>query len=334
MNQDYTIGIDLGGTKIDIAAIEMEKKNLGNSYTSNYRIIEKIRIPTHVTKRAEGIISDIADIVYVLEKKLGAKARCLGIAAAGQIDVAGEVVKSTPNLLLDNTPLKKMLEDKLLLEVALLNDVRAATIGEYCFGAGKGVEDFVCLFVGTGIGGGIVSKGHLLKGSNNSAGELGHIVVSFDGSDLCGCGNTGCLESIASGFGIAQKAKALALQDKELCKQIFFQAGGEVVNISAKHVFLAALQQDLVAKQILQRALQALVAGCITIVNSLNPKKLIFGGGIMYAEPMWLEVIKGALQKRALQTASHSLEVVFGDLKENAGVIGAAAVANGGRHGY
>lgn len=329
MEQGYVIGVDLGGTKIDVALMEMGQDFVGDFPHNKFKVVENVRIATNVEKGAEEIILDVTRIIRFLEEKYKVRAKDIGIAVAGQIDVAGEVVIYAPNLLWKDVPMKRMTEKVLTSKVVLLNDVRAATIGELCFGAGKEDEDFVCLFVGTGVGGGIVSGGKVLKGCNNSAGELGHIVVCFDCEDVCGCGNKGCLESLASGSGIARQARALARENQILAAHIIREACGYIDNIQAREVFFAAEKGDYAALKILQRAKRALVAGCVTIVNALNPKKLILGGGIMHAQPSWLGVVKQGVEEHALKTASAPLEIVFGALGSEAGIIGAAAAAKG-----
>ncbi|MFQ5800995.1 MAG: ROK family protein, partial [Candidatus Hydrothermarchaeales archaeon] len=230
----FTIGMDLGGTKVEAALIDTEGQ-----------ILSEIRYPTNPDKGSDGIIADIIAAVNEFQDQAGEKVLAVGIGAAGQIDIAG-VVRSAPNLPFHNEPLQTKLEKELGLPVVVTNDVRAATYGEWRYGSGKGIDDLVVLFVGTGIGGSVVSGGQLLEGCNNTVGELGHITLVAEGR-RCRCPNQGCLEAYAGGWAIAQRAQEAVSANPENGGRLTSLAGG-VENITAAAVSQACHEGDPLAK--------------------------------------------------------------------------------------
>ena len=161
----------------------------------------------------------------------------------------------------------------------VINDVRAATWAEWKYGAGKGVKDLVCIMIGTGIGGGIVNDGKLFIGSSNSAGELGHFPIQLNGPK-CTCGNFGCLEALAAGWALAKHAKEAIRQNPNEETAIRELVNGNLEAITAREVIQAALQGDPLGVRIVEKAMEAIVAGCVGYVNALNPERLILAGGL------------------------------------------------------
>jgi glucokinase len=250
----------------------------------------------------------------------------LGIGVAGQIDSAGKTVHFAPNLNWHDVPLQAELQKELKLPVALLNDVRAATWGEWLFGAGKDCADMVCLFVGTGIGGSVVSGGRMLDGSSNSAGELGHMTVDLHGP-LCNCGNRGCLEALAGGWAIARQAREALATDPTAGALLKKMAGGSEAAITAKLVARAAESGDHLACQIIARVSESLISGMVGLINAFNPERLVLGGGVIEGLPKLVGEIKRGVKGKALQAALEHLQVLPALLHNDAGVIGAAAFA-------
>lgn len=315
MFEEYAIGIDLGGTKIEMALISHEGKALHST-----------KIPTNTAGGYKAIEDDICKIVADL--KIAAKNRVfgIGIGAPGQINAKEGSVLFAPNLKWNNVPIRHNLESRLNLPVIITNDVRAATWGEWLHGAGKDCQDLVCLFVGTGIGSGIVSGGKMLQGFNNSAGELGHTIIQMDGP-LCTCGSRGCLEAFASGWALAKKAKELILKNPMSGQKLLKKANGSVEDITTKMVVEAYLEQDSIATEIIQTMTEALTVGCINIANSLNPEKIILGGGVMTNLKDVIEPINQGIKKYALKSASANLQILPAKLTKDAGSIGAGTLA-------
>lgn len=314
MEIPYAIGIDLGGTKIEMALIDHQGKAFNN-----------IKIPTNVIGGPQAIENDIIHIIDDLKKIKSGKIFGIGIGIPGQVSPEG-VVLFAPNLKWNNIPFRQNLANRAKLPVVITNDVRAATWGEWLYGAGKGSKDLVCLFVGTGIGSGIISDGHMLLGFNNSAGELGHTIIQMDGP-LCTCGSKGCLEALASGWAIAKKAQRLIKENHEAGKNLLERVSGNMEKITAKMVVEAYHDKDLLADEIIVGVFHALTVGGINIANAFNPERLILGGGVLSNLPEVFDHIREGIKKDALKSASSKLEVLPAKLTKDAGAIGAGALA-------
>jgi glucokinase len=308
-----TLGVDLGGTKVETALVD-----------SGGHILSSHRYSTHPEKGVQGIINDIAACVDHCLSKGRKEALALGIGIAAQVNLKG-VVRSSPNLGWQNVPLKDKLEEKLKLPVVATNDVRAASWGEWCFGAGKGVNDFVVLFVGTGIGGGVVSGGKMLEGCSNTAGELGHTILRVDGRD-CHCPNRGCLEAYAGGWAIAERAQEAVRENSEAGKTLDSLAGS-TEKITAATVSQAYHKGDSLAVQLVEQTAQYLSEGLVGIVNAFNPCLLILGGGVIEGLPEMIKTMEAVIKKRALKPAVEKLNIVKAALGNKAGIVGAAALA-------
>jgi glucokinase len=318
--ETWAIGIDLGGTKVEVAAVDV-----------NGRILRRLKRPTDVAGGPEAIIAEIAGMVRQLEETTLPSAPVgLGVGVAGQITAAGGVVRFAPNLNWREVALEDRLRQALDLPVVVANDVRAATWGEWLHGAGQGAEDLICMFIGTGIGGGVVSGGRMLSGCTNTAGELGHITVDIDGPQ-CSCGNRGCLEALAGGWAIARRARE-AIRDAPPAGKALFEAAGleEAVGLEAidtKVVAAAAQAGDPLARLLVNEVARALIAGTVGLVNAFNPCRLILGGGVMQGLPELLDRIAQGIRTSALNAASEGLEVLPAKLQNDAGVVGAATLA-------
>lgn len=314
-NASLTLGVDLGGTKIEASLVDIDGQ-----------IITSQRILTQPEKGPDGII---ADIVHCINKCLGAvskSAKALGIASAGQIEKDSGIVRFSPNLGWHNVPLRARLEEELEMPVIVTNDVRAATYGEWRYGAGKGVDDLVCLFVGTGVGGSVVSGGTLLEGCTNSAGELGHITIVADGRQ-CRCHNRGCLEAYVGGWAIAERAQS-EVRSNPKAGQSLIELAGSIDQISAATVTKAYTDGDSLAQRIVGKTAQFMAAGLVGIVNAFNPCLLILGGGVIHGLPQYIALAEPILRLNALTSAVENLHISPATMGNKAGVIGAAALAN------
>jgi glucokinase len=312
---DCAIGVDLGGTKIEVALVD----GAGN-------ILNKLKLATQVTGGLRAIEQEIAGAVHELMQGAARQPLGLGVGVAGQIDPTGALVRFAPNLNWHDAPLQADLHRQQKLPVALLNDVRAATWAEWLFGAGHGCADLICLFVGTGIGGGVVSGGRMLDGSSNSAGELGHMTVDLHGP-TCHCGNQGCLEALAGGWAIARRAREAVAADPRAGAFLNQRVNNQSEALSAELVASAAHTGDPLACQIVAEVADALTAGAVGLINGFNPSRLILGGGVIEGLPELVKRIDQGVRKRALQIAVENLEVLPAQLHNNAGVIGSAAFA-------
>jgi glucokinase len=253
-------------------------------------------------------------VAHVVEKL---RAECpnvvaVGVGAAGFVDRAGETVFFAPNLVWRDEPLRSRLTSRLQLPCVVENDANAAAWGEYRFGAGIGLDPLVCLTVGTGIGGGIITGGMLLRGGFGIAAEFGHMVVVPEGRD-CGCGNRGCWEQYASGNALVREAIA---------------AGGFAADVTGEQVTEAARRGDPVALRCFQRVGGWLGIGLVNVVAVLDPQRIVIGGGVIDAGELLLaparETFRHTLPGRGYRAEA---EIVPALLGPDAGIVGAADLA-------
>ncbi len=311
----YAIGIDLGGTKIALGIVD-----------TNGRVLEMVRYETDAEGGPGAVIDQIAKGVKQLERERSSDISGIGIGVAGQIEPGTGAVRFAPNLDWHDVPLQDDLEKISGLRVVVTNDVRAALWGEWLFGAGKDSEDLVCIFVGTGIGGGIVSGGRLLEGCSNTAGEIGHMTIDLQGP-ICTCGNRGCMEALAGGWAIAARTQAMVKSHPASGNTILQMAGGKLEEISARTLVQAHYAGDPLAKGIMDEVIDALSAGISALVNAINPCRIILGGGIIEGMPELLTRIQEGVKRRALSAATGDLTFLPSKLGNDAGIIGAAALA-------
>lgn len=313
-NHAWALGVDIGGTKIEVAAVD-NGGNLG------HRLVG----PTESERGAAAVRAKIISAVEEISRSAASPPAGIGVGMAGQIEARTGMVRFAPNLGWRDEPLQDDLQRALGFPVVVTNDVRAATWGEWLHGAGRGCSDLVCLFVGTGVGGGIVSAGEIISGCSNTAGELGHIIVQMNGP-LCTCGNRGCLEALAGGWAIARRAREAIADDPAAGRSLLNAAGGRVEDVTAAHVQQAAGEGDLLSAKILEEAGEALVAGAVSIIHAFNPCRLILGGGVVEGRPRFIDHVREGVLRLALRAARQSFEVVPASLGKDAGVIGAASL--------
>jgi glucokinase len=309
----WAIGVDLGGTKLEVGLVD-----------ENGQVIRRRLFSTRVLEGPSAIVSDIVEGVHQLSEGAEAPIVGVGVGMAGQIESKTGVVHFAPNLKWHRVPLRAELNRLLRLPIQVTNDVRAATWGEWMHGAGKGIEDLLCVFIGTGIGGGVISGGKLLTGHRNAAGEVGHMPIDFHGP-LCGCGNKGCFEAYAGGWAIARRAQELIAKDPAEGAHLTRLAGWDHP-VTAKNVFEAARQNDPLAKKIVEEVTQALIAGMTGLVNAFNPHCIVLGGGVIHGMPEFIPLIREGVMKCALKAATEDLQIASSILGGDAGVVGAASI--------
>ena len=310
-----TVGVDLGGTKIALGTVDEEG-----------RLVGMLRYETDRHGGPGAVINQIVEGVRQLKQETAISLSGIGIGVAGQVDPGTGGVIFAPNLDWHNVPLGADLEKECSLPVVVTNDVRAAMWGEWLFGAGLGTGDLLCIFVGTGIGGGIVCGGKALEGCTNTAGEIGHMTVDLNGP-LCHCGNRGCMEAFAGGWAIARRAQESVKADPASGSTILKLAGGKVEDITGKTVAQGFFDGDTLAVEIIKEATDALTAGIAALVNALNPCRIILGGGLIEGMPELVSRIDEGVRRRALSAATARLTVCASKLGNDAGIIGAAAFA-------
>ena len=312
----YAIGVDLGGTKTETALVDAQGQITGRQ-----------RTPTEAAKGPDHVIETIVSMVethYLRNADLPVCA--IGIGVAGQVDSEQGIVRRAPNLDWRDFPIRERLEAALRLPVAALNDVQAITYGECRCGVGLGARNLVCVFAGTGVGGGIVIDGKLVRGTSGNAGEFGHMTIDRDGP-VCSCGNRGCLEAFVGGWAVARRAREAAAAEPTRAAALLRLAGGTSADITAALVAKAAAQGDAFARALVAEIGTALGVGLASVADALNPELLILGGGIVEGMPDLVEIAEQELRRRALAAALQPLRVVRSELGADAGVIGAALFA-------
>lgn len=312
----YSIGIDLGGTKILTAIVDKE----------NGEVISSIKKKTKKDKGPEKIVQKIIkSIREVLEEsgKTLEDIEDIGIGVAGQINRTNGIVINAPNLDCSNLNLSEILEKEFNKPILLGNDVEIATIGEMYFGAGKNKKDFVCIFVGTGIGSGIVQNGKLRYGATGTAGEIGHIIVDVGGRP-CGCGACGCLEAYASRLAIEKRIIGALKKGRKSDIENYLI---EDKPIKTSMIRKSLDNKDELVTQIIDEASEYLASGLASIINFYNPEMIILGGGLMNAVDYFYQKSTQIARIKALPTPSVNVEFAKAELGDFSGVIGAALLS-------
>lgn len=308
----YKIGVDVGGTNIKVALVDKK----GNIVYSN-------TVPTRAEMGYEYTISNMKQAIYELMKETKTSKEVIegiGFGFPGQVDCERGIVRLAPNIPgWVNVPIASIIEEEFGITTKIDNDVRCAALGELNFGAGKGCQNLICITVGTGIGSGLIINGKLVRGASNAAGEIGHIKLQMQGGPICGCGDTGCLEAFASGPSIVAMAEQYILGGKSTKYR-------ELANpdITPYVVAEAAKQGDTVAKRIFEIIGEYIGIGMASVVNLLNPEKIVIGGGVADAGDLLIEPIKRTLKERAMPIQAEAVEIVSAELGNTAGVIGAS----------
>lgn len=297
------LGIDIGGTKMTSALA-----------TQSGQIVKLLRVQTKREEGAEGGFKAICQMVRELlneAKQQDLTVVRIGVGFGGPVDFERGIVYLSHHVHgWENFPLKAELENRFGIATSVDNDANAGTLGEWMFGAGKGIDDLLYVNIGTGIGGGIISAGKLVRGWRNLAGEIGHMTVKPDGP-ICTCGRRGCLEALASGSAIGREGT---------------ERFGRPMR--SEEVFQLAEQGNEIAKQILAEAIEALAFAIGAAANLFNPKRVILGGGVGEApEHLLVEPLKARLPRYTLPQVAEGLEVVRAQLGYNAGIMGAIALA-------
>lgn len=310
------LGIDVGGTKVESALVD-----------ATGSVLTVHRHPTNANRGAYRVLDDIVTCVRGCLSQASSRAAAAGVGVAGQVDSEAGVVRSAPSLGWREVPLQDHLEEALDLPVVVTNDVRAITRGVWQHGAGRGADDLVVVFVGTGIGGGIVSDGHLLAGAQGLAGELGHMILMPYGRS-CRCRNRGCWEAYAGGWAIAERARQAARRESEAGRPLIEQAG-DVDSVTGRTVHEVYREGDPLAARIVDATAEYLGIGLASVVNAINPERVVLGGGVIEGHPPYVDHARQIVQKRALEAATDALEIVGSELGGRAGTVGAAATARG-----
>ncbi|HET6821412.1 MAG TPA: ROK family protein [Anaerolineales bacterium] len=313
------IGCDLGGTNMRAAVVDVDSGS----------VLHQMSVPTLARDGHDSVMQRMAALCLDVIQSAGMnkeEIKGIGIGVPGVLDLEKGETLFLPNLegTWPNVPLRATISKLTGLPTALLNDVRSITHGEWLFGAGRGVDTVAVFAIGTGIGGGLVINGQLHLGIGGTGGELGHTTIDYNGP-LCGCGNKGCLEALASGpaisaMGMKAVAQGLTTRLADMCE-------GDLNRITPKLIAQTAEAGDEIAKDIFEQAGFYLGIAAANISVALGPRRIIIAGGVAQAGDLLLEPIRRTLRERVTVMPVEQVEVVQSQLKNKAGVIGVACWA-------
>jgi len=313
----FFVGVDVGGTKIMAALVRKSGK-----------IVARNRRSTPRGRSPEAVVLAILDAVGGLLKEAGVRRRqirAIGIGVPGVVDVEAGRVVVTPNMNLTGVDLGSYVQERFRVPVALGNDVNLGTLGEKWMGAARYARSAVGIFVGTGIGAGIIIGGKLYRGSREAAGEIGHIVMQV-GGPVCGCGNRGCLEALASRTAIERDIRDAVAAGKKTCLTKF--AGSRLKVIRSRVLRRALDENDALAKRIVHKAAETIGYACLTVRHLLDPEVIVLGGGVIEAcSDYILPTVEQIVRSDALPGARPGGRVVRSVLGDDAVALGAAALA-------
>lgn len=313
-SRDLCIALDLGGTNIAAALVHRDGR---------MACCKKIR--TRASRGGQAVVADLISLALELSSEagtLGATLKGVGIGSAGQIDhKSGVVVSATSNLPgFTGLHLRDMVAGATGLETYVDNDANAAALGEAWIGAARGCNDVVCLTLGTGIGGGIIANGDLVRGIRGCGGELGHMSINFDGPE-CNCGSRGCLERYVSTWAIEDRIKVLARTLGGSWTAIRDATGGAV-----KGLFDAARDGTNEAMVLADEIGCYLGFGIASLANALAPAMVVLAGGISQAGETLFSSVRKGFRERALPPLRDTVQIVQAELGDYSVVAGAAAL--------
>ena len=311
---DFIIGVDLGGTQIRAALTD------GAS-----RILRRVQRLTLAQEGPEAVLQRIEEAIREAAGDVDwSQVRGIGVGAPGPLDPWEGVIHEAPNLPgWHEVPLRARLQETFNVPVCVGNDANAAALGEHLFGAGRGVDDMIYLTISTGIGGGIISEGRLLLGARGLAGEVGHIVIQPDGP-LCGCGNRGCMEALASGPAIARTA--VERIQAGASSAMVDLVGGDLSRLTAETVSRAAAAGDPLARELLHEAGVHIGLGLVTLIHLFNPTLFLLGGGVSKAGDLLFEPIRATVAERAMSSMREGVRIEAAALGDDVGLWGAVAL--------
>ncbi len=316
MARDHVVGVDLGGTNIKLGII-----------TTTGQVVRKISVPTEGQGGPDHVIKRMCDATLDLIAQAGVdkdRVAAVGIGAPGSMSHTDGMILTPPNLPgWKNVPLRDRIAEGTGIPANLENDANAAAYGEFWIGGGKGTTDMVFFTLGTGIGGGIIIGGQLVRGSFDNGGELGHMIVQ-PGGRLCGCGQRGCIEAYASAnFTAVRAVEGIRSGEASSLKERLDQN----LPVETPHVIEAAYAGDAYAARIWDETCQLLAIACINVQHFSNPQKILFGGGMIGAGDRLLEPVRKYFLELTWKAAEDYPSIDFATLGNDAGFIGAAGLA-------
>lgn len=314
MNREVIAGVDLGGTKI-----------LAGLFDDRGQMLGKRLVPTEAGRGLEAVLERMADLVAELKNRHAPEDQLRGVvvAAPGPLNSETGVVYDAPNLKWREVPLREMLQETLQVPVWIDNDGNLAALGEYTYGYPQEYRMLLYLTVSTGIGGGIIINGEIYRGIDGGAGEFGHMTIVPDGP-VCGCGNRGCLEALASGTAVARAAREEVSRGRMVALREAVRGCTE--KIDARLVAELAAAGDGEAVRLMEEAMDYLGIGVANLVNLFNPQAIVIGGGMSGYKGLFPRVER-TVKERSYSSLSRNLKILPARLGSEAGLMGCLALA-------
>lgn len=314
---DLYASVDLGGTKVACA--------FG---TAEGGIIAEDTVPTLSHEGPDEVLGRIADLIRVLSHRVGRAPSAVGMGVPGLADLASGTVRFLPNLPTQwrDVPVREVLQPQIGCPVFLLNDVRMATLGELTYGHGRQVDTMAFFALGTGIGGGVVVDGRLRLGPLGAAGELGHQTILPDGP-RCGCGNRGCLETLASGPAIT--AQGVWLLQCGRAPQLHALVDGDAARVTPATMAQAAERGDTAVREALVRAAEYVGIGVANVIVVLHPALVVLGGGVARIGDLLFDTVREVVARRIgmFPVNDGYVQILPSQLGNRAGTLGGIALA-------
>jgi glucokinase len=312
----FYLGLDLGGTNIKAGVV-------GDSGQA----LASVSGPTRAELGPEVGLDSLAEAARRAVEASGVdwpSIAAIGLGAPGTIDPAeGRLVDASNLPLWNGFALGPRVRERLGRPTILLNDANAAAFGEYWAGAGRSTQSLVLFTLGTGIGCGIVESGRILEGRHGLGGECGHVTIQMEGGRICSCGRRGHLEAYASATSLVRRASEALEREPDSALRAFLDAGV----LSGRDIARCATEGDPLASRLMRETARYLAVGATTVMHTVDPDLVLFGGGMIAAGPDFLEAIRAEIQGQAFPAASERTRVEFADLGGDAGFIGAAGWA-------
>lgn len=306
------LAFDIGGTNLRGAIVDGDGRLLADARASSIGL------------SAEAVAREAKTLADALEARAGVKVQRVGAGVAAMLPEPGDVIENAPNLGWRNVPLKQLMSDALDgRAVQLFNDVDAIAYGEAACGAARGSRHVLCVFVGTGVGAGIIVDNRLLRGHRGVAAEVGHVRVVPKGGRLCGCGAHGCLEAYVGGAALLERIAEAVTAGK--APRVAELAGGQVATVA--HVDHASREGDPFSTALWDESETFLAVALANLITVLNPDKLVLGGGVLTRAPLLWDRVRSSVPRYTNVVALTGFSIVDAGLGDDAGLVGAAALA-------
>jgi glucokinase len=307
------LGIDIGGTKLAVGVA-----------TTDGQLLAEARRPSGAADGPDAVIGRVLEMARAAIADAGLEPGDLdriGIGCGGPLDPwRGVVLNALNNPGWIDVPITERIGGELDVRAYLDNDANAAALGEHRFGAGRGVANMIYLTVSTGVGGGVIAGGRLMRGENGNAAELGHLTVDAHGR-RCHCGSIGCVEAYCSGTSIAVRAReALAASDEPSRLR-------DHDSVTAVEVSAAVAAGDELAMRVWDETTTLLAAGIASMIHAFNPSLVIVGGGVAKAGDLLFDPVRRAVAERTMPWLHEVVRIVPAELGDRTGILGAVAVA-------